>query len=127
MPAVVSRRTVAGLAAAALVVAVAGGCGRGTTHAAVPGADIGHGKTLIEYYGCGACHRIADVTPQGRVGPSLVGFANNRQIAGTLPNTVGNLIRWIRDPQTVVPGNAMPDLGIGAAGARDIAAYLYAH
>ena len=121
----IGRVVVAGTAAALVVLAA--GCGRGTTHAAVAGSDIHRGKTLIQYYGCGACHRIADITPQGTVGPSLVGFSNTRQIAGTLPNTVDNLVHWIRDPQQVLPKSDMPDLGVGEQGARDIAAYLYAH
>lgn len=121
-----ARPFVAAAAVAALAVA-AGGCGRGTTHEAVPGSDITHGQALIRYYGCGACHQISGITPQGTVGPSLVGFSNVRQIAGALPNTVQNLIHWIQDPQGVVPGNDMPNLGIGPVGAKDIAAYLYAH
>lgn len=32
---------------------------------------------------------------------------------------------WLRDPQSVVPNNAMPDLGLNEQQARDIAAYLY--
>ncbi len=42
-----------------------------------------------------------------------------------LRNTPDNLVRWIRDPQKIVPGNAMPALGIDNRDARDIAAYLY--
>ena len=42
-----------------------------------------------------------------------------------LRNTPANLVRWIREPQAVVPGNAMPDMGVSEADARDIAAYLY--
>jgi cytochrome c1 len=46
-------------------------------------------------------------------------------IAGTLRNTSGNLVRWLRNPQQVLPGNAMPDMGLSEADARDVAAYLY--
>jgi cytochrome c1 len=34
------------------------------------------------------------------------------------------LIEWIRFPQKIVPGNAMPDMGISEEDARDIAAFL---
>jgi cytochrome c1 len=34
------------------------------------------------------------------------------------------MIKWLRDPQGVVPGNAMPDMGLSEDQARDIAAYL---
>ncbi len=33
--------------------------------------------------------------------------------------------RWLRDPAAFKPGTAMPDLGLGAQEARDIAAFLY--
>ena len=59
------------------------------------------------------------------VGPPLTQFARRSYIAGMLPNTEANLQHWIRDPQAVVPGNAMPDMGVTARDAADITAYLY--
>jgi cytochrome c1 len=61
----------------------------------------------------------------GLVGPPLAGFARRTVIGGVLPNTPPNLIIWLRDPQAVTPGNAMPNVGLTDAQARDIAAYLY--
>jgi cytochrome c1 len=34
------------------------------------------------------------------------------------------MVTWLRHPQSVVPNNAMPDLGLGENDARDITAYL---
>lgn len=34
-------------------------------------------------------------------------------------------MRWIRDPQAVVPGNVMPQMGLSERDTRDIAEYLY--
>jgi zinc transporter ZupT len=45
-------------------------------------------------------------------------------IAGVLPNTPQNMVRWLRHPQAVSPKSAMPDLGVTEPDARDIAAYL---
>lgn len=59
------------------------------------------------------------------VGPPLTTFARRAYIAGQLPNQAENLIRWIQHPQAVEPGTAMPDLGVGPAVGRDMAAYLY--
>ena len=53
------------------------------------------------------------------------GFGRRTYIAGMLSNTPQNLIRWLRNPQGVVPGNAMPNMGVTDAQARDLAAYLY--
>ncbi len=58
------------------------------------------------------------------VGPPLAGFAQRSTIAGHAPNTRRHLVDWIREPQRLRPGSAMPDVGVSAADAEDIAAYL---
>ena len=52
-------------------------------------------------------------------------MAERTIIAGMLPNTPGNMIHWLEAPQSVVPGNAMPNMELDDHDARDIAAYLY--
>jgi len=42
-----------------------------------------------------------------------------------LPNTEQNLVNWIRDPQQIEPGTAMPTLGVTEDDARAISAFLY--
>jgi cytochrome c len=59
------------------------------------------------------------------VGPPLNCFYQRSYIAGRLPNNRENLIKWIRNPQQIEPGTAMPDLGVSEDEAGDIAAYLY--
>lgn len=61
----------------------------------------------------------------GLVGPPLMFFERRTYIAGELPNTADNLVRWIMSPQSVEPGNAMPNLGLSEDEARSVAAYLY--
>lgn len=93
----------------------------------VEGGDAAHGRTLIERYGCGSCHTVPGVPgADAWVGPPLMAFARRSYVAGRLANTPDNLIRWLREPQRVSPGTAMPDLDVTAEDARDIAAYLYA-
>jgi cytochrome c2 len=92
----------------------------------ITGGSVESGKVAINRYGCGACHQIPGIAgAEGAVGPSLAGIGTRAEIAGVLPNDPKNLIRWIRVPQQIVPGNGMPDQGISEAEARDIAAYLY--
>jgi len=57
--------------------------------------------------------------------PPLDRFYERSYIAGRLPNTWDNLTKWIENPQQIEPGNAMPNLGVTADEAHDIAAYLY--
>ncbi|SCF09684.1 Cytochrome c [Micromonospora viridifaciens] len=84
------------------------------------------GAQLIAQYGCGSCHTIPGVNrANGLVGPPLTQFGARSYIAGELPNNADNLRRWITDPQAVEPGTAMPNLGVSAIDAQDIAAYLY--
>ena len=94
--------------------------------AAITGGDPLRGEAMFIQYGCGSCHGVKHVRKAtGTVGPPLDGIAIRTVIAGKLDNTPENLERWIRDPQHVTPGTAMPDLRVGQRDARDIAAFLY--
>ena len=84
------------------------------------------GRQLIVSYGCGSCHTIPGIyQARGMVGPPLYFWSRRTMIAGELPNTPGNLVRWLKNPPAVEPGTAMPDLGLSDQQARDISAYLY--
>jgi cytochrome c2 len=75
---------------------------------------------------CGACHIVPGVPgATGRVGPSLAGIGRQQILAGHFPNSRENLVRWIRTPQAMLPGNAMPDTGLSPAEADAVADYLY--
>ena len=118
------------LAAAALaaVAALAAGCGTAKSPALVAGGSPSRGARLIDKFGCGSCHSIPGINgANGRVGPSLSGFRRLRFIAGEIPNTPENAIRWIVDPKKIEPGTIMPKLGVTPDQARDILAYLYSH
>jgi cytochrome c2 len=93
--------------------------------AAVQG-DPRRGEAMFIQYGCGSCHSMKGVrTATGMVGPPLDGIALRVIIGGHLSNTPSNMQKWIRDPQHVAPGTAMPDLNVDAEDARDITAFLY--
>ena len=94
--------------------------------AATTGGDPRRGEAMFIQYGCGSCHALKGVrTATGMVGPPLDGIALRAIIAGHLANKPENMERWIRDPQHVAPGTAMPDLNVGETDARDITAFLY--
>ena len=91
----------------------------------VRGASPETGKAQIVRYGCGACHEIPGIKQaNGLVGPPLAKFGKRGTIAGFWSNTPTNLIDWIDDPQHMLPGVDMPDLGVTRNEARNIAAYL---
>jgi cytochrome c2 len=91
--------------------------------------DIGspeRGALYIKQVGCGSCHIIPGINgAQGLVGPPLDHMGKRIFIAGLLRNTPANMVTWLRFPQQVVPGNAMPEMGLNEGQARDITAYLY--
>ena len=92
----------------------------------VAGGDASRASAAIGQLGCGTCHTIPGIkSANGGAGPPLIRWSERSYIAGRLPNTPANLVRWIRDPQAIEPGTAMPDLGASEGQARDIAAYLY--
>lgn len=92
-----------------------------------PTGSPSEGRMALERYGCGACHRIPGIhEANGRVGPSLEEIDRQIYIAGFLPNSPENLIRWIMSPQTIDPRSVMPDLNVSQKEAEDMAAYLYA-
>ena len=91
---------------------------------ALTGGSAQRGAVLYAAKGCGGCHTLKGAST-ALVGPPLDGVAERAVIAGVLENSPDNLAHWIRDPQGVVPGNAMPNLPMSDQDAKDISAYLY--
>ncbi|MGH8742509.1 MAG: c-type cytochrome, partial [Burkholderiales bacterium] len=70
------------------------------------------GRRAIDQYACVTCHAIPGIVGSNApVGPPLAAIATRGFIAGVLPNTPQNMVRWLRHPQAVNPRSAMPDLG----------------
>lgn len=84
------------------------------------------GRLAMHQYLCVTCHVIPGVVGANRqVGPPLAGIAGRKYIAGILPNSPENMVRWLMHPPLFAPRSAMPDLNVTAEDARDMAAYLY--
>ena len=93
--------------------------------AALEPSDAERGRKAINQYACVTCHRIPGIVgANAPVGPPLERVSTRGLIAGVLPNTPENMVKWLRQPQTVNPKSAMPDLGVSERDAWDIAAYL---
>ena len=113
-----------------LLAVLAAGCdSRDTPQPPVSPGSIGNaerGQRLLAQFQCGACHQIPEVpAARSHVGPSLAHMGKQSYIAGQFPNQPETLVRWIVDPQAMLPGTAMPAMGVSPDQARDMAAYLY--
>ncbi|HLR07818.1 MAG TPA: cytochrome c oxidase subunit II [Bacillota bacterium] len=63
------------------------------------------GKSLFEENNCMSCHAVGSSNVE--IGPNLTNYANRTTIAGILEPTKENLVEWIRDPESIKPGNKM--------------------
>lgn len=73
-------------------------------------AVAAEGRDLFEEKGCVACHATDSqnfVPGQKPIGPDLTQFADRSRIAGILHPTEENLYQWLKDPESVKPGNKM--------------------
>jgi cytochrome c len=90
------------------------------------GGRVALGRDAVQRYGCATCHTMPGVRgADALVGPPLTRMGARVYVAGELPNTPANMMRWLQDPRGVSPNTAMPDTGVTAEDARDIAAYLF--
>ena len=93
----------------------------------VPGGDVERGRKALEQYKSGSCHKIAGVEgANGTRGQSLAGLALRNDIVGALPNTPEDVVHWIRDPKSVYPETAMPNLNVSQREAHDMVSNLFA-
>ncbi|CAM3989871.1 cytochrome c oxidase subunit II [Geobacillus sp. FSL K6-0789] len=59
---------------------------------------------------CIGCHAVSPVDKrpeQARTAPNLANFGDRERIAGILEHNEENLKRWLRDPESIKPGNKM--------------------
>ncbi len=59
---------------------------------------------------CISCHAVTPVDKrpeQARTAPNLANFGDRERIAGILEHNEENLKKWLKDPESVKPGNKM--------------------
>ncbi len=101
-----------------------------------PGSLEAQGREIFLRSTCIACHAIAGTPARGTIGPALTGFGSRWAVgAGARPNTLENVIAWIKNPQDLKPGvlmpgtqtaapNGFPATGLSDEDVRAVAAYL---
>lgn len=92
--------------------------------AAPNSAETRKGETLFVAH-CGLCHTVRGTRAAGTVAPDLTHLMSRETLAaGTLTNTPGNLAGWVANPQSIKPGNNMPDLYLSGPQLTDITSYV---
>src|SRR5262249_13213370 len=89
-------------------------------------ATGGHeGEQAFMALSCVNCHAISGTRAAGTFGPDLSHLMSRQTLgAGVIPNTPDNLRHWIQDPQTMKPGNLMPNMQLNARELDLVHAYL---
>jgi cytochrome c oxidase subunit 2 len=89
-------------------------------------AEARRGQELFLANGCGACHTVRGTLADGTVGPDLTHVGSRMSLgAGTLPNDLESLVRWLSHTQTIKPGATMPAFGmLPSEDLRALAIYL---
>jgi cytochrome c2 len=113
---------------ALFVAAMLSGCSRDRQREARQwtGGEPWRGREAMQRYGCTSCHTIPGVPGAvGLVGPPLDHIASRAYIAGHVPNTPANMMRFLANPHGTDRQTVMPEMGIPDRDVRDLAAYLY--
>lgn len=89
------------------------------------GDRLARGKEVFFKASCHECHAIGGTRADGLIGPDLTHIGSRGTLgAGTVPNTTGNLMGWIVNPQEIKPGNLMPRTFLEPNELRDLVHYL---
>jgi cytochrome c oxidase subunit 2 len=92
---------------------------------AIADEEIAAGRDAFLAKPCAACHTIRGTAATGTTGPDLTHIGSRKYIAaGLFETTRGSLAAWIADPQTLKPGNNMPNVPLTADELRSISAYM---
>jgi cytochrome c oxidase subunit II len=92
---------------------------------AVSDPSVAGGRALFQAKLCFICHAVRGTPAAGKVGPDLTHLMSRDTIgSGSVPNTLENLRKWIRDPGTFKPGSLMPPQNLTDQELDQIAAYL---
>ncbi|MBS4217880.1 cytochrome c oxidase subunit II [Bacillus sp. FJAT-49711] len=98
--------------------------------APAPTTDLARKGEEVFNNSCLSCHAIDpsnEAPAAGRIAPNLANFGERERIAGILDHNEEELKRWIRESDTIKPGNKMPVFNEGQISNDDLdalAAYL---
>lgn len=88
-------------------------------------AEARRGRSVFLSSSCATCHTIRGTSANGGVGPDLTHVGSrNRLAAETIANTPKNMADWIRNSQSIKPGNRMPPQPLSRSDLHAVVTYL---
>lgn len=88
-------------------------------------SDEAAGRQTFLSLNCINCHTVRGTPAQGKFGPDLTHLMSRQTIAsGMIPNSAQNVKNWVSDPQSIKPGNLMPDMQLDDKQLDQVTAYL---
>jgi cytochrome c oxidase subunit 2 len=86
-------------------------------------ADLGAAVFLS--LSCVNCHTVRGTSAAGTFGPDLSHVMSRATLgSGVIANTPETLRAWVKDPQTIKPGNLMPNMQLNARELDAVVSYL---
>jgi cytochrome c oxidase subunit II len=82
------------------------------------------GERLFRERKCSDCHAVSPSDTRPLIGPPLAHVASRLGLGGDRQNTAENMALWVNDPQSVKPGNRMPDQHLPATEVQSLTAYM---
>jgi cytochrome c oxidase subunit II len=82
------------------------------------------GERLFRERKCGDCHAVSASDTRSLTGPPLTHVASRMRLGGDRQNTPDNMALWVNEPQSLKPGNRMPDQHLPASEVQALTAYM---
>jgi cytochrome c oxidase subunit II len=98
--------------------------GRQAAPPAPPEGLAAEGERLFRERKCGDCHATLPSDTRPLIGPPLGHVASRMLLGGDRTNTPANMALWVNQPQSVKPGNRMPDQHLSASDLQALTAYM---
>ncbi|HEY7389437.1 MAG TPA: cytochrome c oxidase subunit II [Bryobacteraceae bacterium] len=89
-----------------------------------PEGVAAQGERLFRERKCGDCHAVSLSDTRALIGPPLTHVASRMQLGGDRANTPENMALWVNEPQSIKPGNRMPDQHLAASEVQALTAYM---
>jgi cytochrome c oxidase subunit 2 len=92
---------------------------------AVADPKVSQARNAFLGMACINCHTVRGTPAHGIFGPDLTHLMSRRTLAsGMIPNSFGTVFAWVGHPQTIKPGNLMPDMQLNNLELAQVATYL---